>query len=124
LHQFKINKSIINCYFAQPVTPISTKNLQPPNPTKQFLISPPSSPPAGWQQHEECEPILNHDLLAALANLNPGEVHELHAASETQPSILVHTAFVPEEVSDETVDDVNKKVAKIGIVHTRMPERT
>ena len=47
LHQFKINKSQINCYFAQPCTPVSNKNLQLPKPHKQFLISPPSSPPCG-----------------------------------------------------------------------------
>lgn len=56
---------------------MSNKNLQPPAPTKQFLISPPCSPPAGWAQAEECEPIVNQELLAALANLTPGEVHEL-----------------------------------------------
>lgn len=135
LHQYKINKSIINCYFAQPVTPISNKNLQPPAPVKQFLISPPSSPPLGWQQAEETEPhLFNHDLLAALANLSPGEVHEIHAASENQPGIMVHTAIVQDE--DNTaptgntannegveVDDQGKK-ARMGIVHTRCPERT
>lgn len=113
------------------MTPISNKNLQPPAPTKQFLISPPSSPPLGWAQAEETEPhIFNHDLLAALANLNPGEVHEIHAASETQPGILVHTALVPESgasASSATTttttgddDDPKKKV----IMQTRCPERT
>lgn len=97
LHQYRVKDSIINCYFAQPVTPVSNRNLQPPAPTKQFLISPPCSPPAGWQQAEEGDPIVNQDLLAALANLTPGEVHELHAAAESQPSIVVHTAIVQEE---------------------------
>lgn len=134
LHQFKINKSIINCYFAQPVTPISNRNLQPPAPTKQFLISPPSSPPAGWQQADESEPhLINHDLLAALATLAPGEVHELHAPSETQPGILVHTAIVGEE-STVPVAEINPEVEEIaedpgtkhrsGMFHTRCPERT
>jgi Calcipressin len=132
LHQYKINKSIINCYFAQPVTPISNKNLQPPAPTKQFLISPPSSPPAGWAQAEESEPnIICHDLLAALASLNPGEVHEIHAASENQPGILVHTAIVGgvEEETAETAatadgsEEAERKL-RMGVVHTRCPERT
>lgn len=90
---------------------------------KQYLISPPSSPPLGWQQAEESEPhLINHDLLAALANLNPGEVHEIHAPSENQPGILVHTAIV----HDETIDDETEegKKARMGIVHTRCPERT
>lgn len=116
LHQYKINESIINCYFAQPVTPVSNKNLQPPAPTKQFLISPPCSPPAGWQQAEECEPIVNQDLLAALANLKPGEVHELHAAAESQPSIVVHTAIVQDEGGEESN-------LRVGIIPTKCPER-
>lgn len=48
LHQYKIGKSVINCYFAQPVTPVANKYLRPPAPFKQFLISPPASPPTGW----------------------------------------------------------------------------
>lgn len=117
LHQYKIKESIINCYFAQPVTPVSNRNLQPPAPTKQFLISPPCSPPAGWQQAEECDPIVNQDLLAALANLTPGEVHELHAAAESQPSIVVHTAIVQEE------DASNQKIRAVLPV-TKCPERS
>lgn len=120
LHQFKVNESTINCYFAQPVTPVSNKNLQPPAPTKQFLISPPCSPPAGWQQAEECEPIVNQDLLRALANLTPGEVHELHAAAESQPSIVVHTAIV----QDGTEGAPASPTLRIGVVHTKCPERT
>jgi hypothetical protein len=125
LHQFKISKSIINCYFAQPVTPISNKNLQPPAPVKQFLISPPSSPPLGWQQADETEPhLFNHDLIAALANLNPGEVHEIHAPSENQPGILVHTALVHDEQAPADPESEEGKKARMGIVQTRCPERT
>lgn len=98
------------------MTPVSNKNLQPPAPTKQFLISPPCSPPAGWQQAEECEPIVNQDLLAALASLTPGEVHELHAAAESQPSIVVHTAILqePDEASNQN----------LKTIPTKRPERT
>uniref|UniRef100_A0A2M4AWZ6 Putative calcineurin-mediated signaling pathway inhibitor dscr1 n=1 Tax=Anopheles triannulatus TaxID=58253 RepID=A0A2M4AWZ6_9DIPT len=92
LHQYPFGKSIINCYLAQPVTPVSNPNLKPPAPVKQFLISPPASPPAGWEPAEEAEPLVNHDLLAALASLTPGESHEIHAQSEHHPGIIVHTA--------------------------------
>lgn len=117
LHQYEFNKkSIISCYFAQPVTPVSNKNLQPPALTKQFLISPPASPPAGWEPREENEPLVNHDLLAALANLTPGESHELHPQTDDQPGIIVHTARIP-----DTADGLKDKPA---IVHTKCPERT
>lgn len=48
------------------------QHLQPPALTKQFLISPPASPPLGWEPREEGEPLVNHDLLAAIANLSAG----------------------------------------------------
>jgi hypothetical protein len=55
--------------------PIKLKNtrpyLEPPKNTKTFLISPPSSPPIGWEQNFEDPPVINYDLLAALTKLNP-----------------------------------------------------
>lgn len=92
LHQFPFLQSCISCYFAQPVTPVSVKNLEPPAPFKQFLISPPSSPPLGWEPRPEMEPLVNHDLLAALAALAPGECHEVLPPRGQQPAIVVHTS--------------------------------
>lgn len=118
LHQYEFNKkTVITCYFAQPVTPVSNKNLQPPAPVKQFLISPPASPPAGWEPREENEPLVNHDLLAALASLTPGESHELHPQSEDQPAIIVHTAMLPETNADGGVRP------NMAIIQTKRPER-
>lgn len=111
------------------------KFLQPPAPYKQFLISPPASPPAGWQPHEEGEPIVNHDLLAALANLMPGESHELHPPSTDQPGIVIHTAKVKDECDgqekieidieneNETEND-NQPPPSQRIIQTKCPERT
>ncbi|CAG9132741.1 unnamed protein product [Plutella xylostella] len=93
LHLFQFYSSSINCYFAQPVTPVAFTSLKPPALTKQFLISPPSSPPVGWEPRAEGEPLVNHDLLAALATLAPGGSCELHARTPTQPAIIVHTAL-------------------------------
>lgn len=126
LHQYRIGKSTINCYFAQPVTPVANKYLRPPAPYKNFLISPPSSPPAGWEPREENEPLVNHDLLAALANLTPGESHELHPPSKEQPGIVIHTA-IRNDLDTDAVDDVNNDENsppnKIPITQTRCPER-
>lgn len=55
---------------------IEDRYLQPPALTKQFLISPPASPPVGWEPQEEGGPLVNHDLLAAIANLSPGILNE------------------------------------------------
>ncbi|KAI5646036.1 calcipressin domain-containing protein [Phthorimaea operculella] len=114
LHQYQFHNANINCYFAQPVTPVTMVNLKPPAPVKQFLISPPSSPPVGWEPREECEPLVNHDLLAALANLMPGEAHELHAPTPTQPAIVIHTALAP--------DCTTPCGTRMPIPHTRCPE--
>ncbi|XP_056648705.1 protein sarah [Diorhabda carinulata] len=113
LHQYKINESVITCYFAQPVTPVKNPNLQPPAPYKQFLISPPASPPLDWEPRVEGEPIINHDLLAAIATLSPGATHELHPSSPGQPSIVVHTALGAPNTG-----------TKPRIMHTAAPDRT
>ncbi|XP_030754026.1 protein sarah [Sitophilus oryzae] len=112
LHQYKFNESIITCYFAQPVTPVKNSSLQPPAPYKQFLISPPASPPVDWEPRPEGEPIINHDLLAALATLTPGGSHELHPPSPGQPSIVVHTALAAS----------NATGAKPKIIQTARPD--
>lgn len=118
LHQYNFNgKTVITCYFAQPVTPVATKSLQPPAPVKQFLISPPASPPTGWEPREENEPLVNHDLLAALASLTPGESHELHPQTENQPAIIVHTAKLPDSPGFLSGP-------KARIIQTKCPERT
>lgn len=77
LHQYRFDKLVINCYFAQPVTPIR-KNLQPPAPFKQFLISPPASPPAGkyritWYAATKIFMKLNSRLGAAWGKRTIGE---------------------------------------------------
>lgn len=92
LHATELCGSTIKCYFAQPVEmpKDNAGHLLPPAPIKQFLISPPSSPPVGWEPVHEAEPVINYDLLSAIANLAPGESHELHPASESQPGIVVH----------------------------------
>lgn len=117
-HQTKIGESNINCYFAQPVLSNKPKDgessdayLQPPSPVRQFLISPPASPPVGWEPVDEAQPCINYDLLAALAKLTPGEAHELHPPSESQPGVVVHIC-----------EDQVTEGPKLKIVQTRRPD--
>ncbi|KAI3415913.1 hypothetical protein GPALN_005477 [Globodera pallida] len=59
---------------------------------KQFLISPPSSPPVGWVQHAEMAPVVcDFDLMARLASLTVDDKFELFEGDEHQrrPSIVI-----------------------------------
>ncbi|KAG5331554.1 SRA protein, partial [Acromyrmex charruanus] len=113
LHQSHFGETDINCYFAQPVTPIDMEDqhLQPPALTKQFLISPPASPPIGWEPREEGEPLVNYDLLTAIANLSAGDTHEIHPGGSGQPGIVVHVC-----------ENANPSKNTPRIQHTRCPE--
>jgi len=50
--------------------------LHVPPVTRQFLISPPASPPVGWEQPREDRPVVDYDLIAAMAQLLPGNFHK------------------------------------------------
>lgn len=117
--------NVVNFYILRFVFLQAHKFLQPPAPYKQFLISPPASPPAGWEPREEGEPIVNHDLLAALANLMPGESHEFQPPTLLEnsllPGIVIHTAKVKDEQDDDDETDLQ---GPQRIIQTKCPERT
>uniref|UniRef100_A0A5K3FGC8 Calcipressin-2 n=1 Tax=Mesocestoides corti TaxID=53468 RepID=A0A5K3FGC8_MESCO len=86
------------------------EHLALPKADRLFLISPPASPPAGWELRVEAQPAINYDLLHAIAALEPGKAHELHPPEKDQPSIVV----TPCEGSAKALPDLK-------IPHTACP---
>ena len=65
-----------NCDLFQILSPSTVEDayLHVPPVERQFLISPPASPPVGWEQPKEDKPVVDYDLLSAMASLSPGKL--------------------------------------------------
>lgn len=119
-HKTEYKGEIIKCFFTQPIYIGNREggpHLKPPKREKQFLISPPASPPVGWEPCEEASPIFNYDLVSGVAELAPGEAHELHAETEDKPGIIVHICE-----QDKNGGECNEKGEKMKIMQTRRPD--
>jgi len=120
-----VGGNTVHVYWLRMCAPSSAGDvfLAPPPLEKQFLISPPCSPPVGWEQPREGGPVVDYDLLAAVAQLGPGDNHELQPSKSvticgqelTAPSIVVQVC------EGGGVGDGRHQVGKI--VQTRRPDR-
>ncbi|KAH7731204.1 Protein RCN-1 [Aphelenchoides avenae] len=73
---------------------------------KQFLISPPTSPPVGWTQVTEMPPVVcDFDLMARLAAYTVDDKYEVHSGDEQQPSIIVTPVTKGEYGDDDSQPD-------------------
>ena len=114
MDQLEICNQPLNLYFLTTTETSSNNLLSPPIPEKQFLISPPASPPVGWVQHQEDEPFC-FDLVSAVLELAPGQDHKIHEGTNNSPSVVV-------SVCDEPITPflgANKSLKKIQ--QTRRP---
>uniref|UniRef100_A0A1I7X6U0 RRM domain-containing protein n=1 Tax=Heterorhabditis bacteriophora TaxID=37862 RepID=A0A1I7X6U0_HETBA len=112
---FSFNGHQLKAFFAQRVIlRNSSLLLSPPPVEKQFLISPPCSPPVGWEQTrvrlichvlsphfilpflKEMPPVVcSFDLMARLASFALDEKYEVHNGDESTPTIIIHPCETP-----------------------------
>ena len=74
-----------------------------------------------WKPVTEGSPVINHDLLAAVAQLQPAEPYEAHAPTGDHPSITVHWC---EDDDDDVKGSKERPLRSLPrhVVQTRKPD--
>ncbi|ESO04712.1 hypothetical protein HELRODRAFT_185578 [Helobdella robusta] len=113
LNNYKLEGSLVHCYYVQPsILSCQQQYLDLPPRENLFLISPPSSPPIGWEVQLEKKPVINHELLAAIEKMGKSDAYEVYTGVGDMPSIIVHVC-----------DDPPNFEQRPKIIQTRCPER-
>ncbi|KAJ7589504.1 calcineurin-binding protein [Mycena floridula] len=121
---------ILRVYRADPNPIATTSYLQPPAIEKNFLISPPGSPPVGWEQIREDPPNvtpLADDLIAALKKLQltqhkSSAVEVLLAPDDDGSGVGVYVQDCDGDDSDDEENwDGPPSAAKWVAIPTAMP---
>jgi len=81
---------ILKVFFKEEAKKFGSDFLCLPKAQRLFLISPPASPPVGWEPIEEPIPVVNYDLVGAVARLEvAGKPVELVSKTDLTPGIVV-----------------------------------
>ncbi|EMD34315.1 hypothetical protein CERSUDRAFT_86436 [Gelatoporia subvermispora B] len=138
------SQTIMRVYYQEPfvidqplVDGVDMNHLRPPPLEKNFLISPPGSPPVGWEQTREDPPNatpLAEDLVRALRSLQLAQEHEHHVSGvevliepEETGGIGIYVedcdggAELSAEEEDWAYGDMAPSRAKMRILPTALP---
>lgn len=115
------NGATMKAFFARRITleePAEDNLLKLPPLEKQFMISPPASPPVGWEQSAEMAPVIcNFDLMSRLAAFSVEDSYEVFGGDDDKPKIVIQ----PADSDEGEEDDEPNIVPQAAMPHTPRP---